>query len=185
MDETWTSLLKAVRAEEPGAIDRLVVLTYAELRQLAHLRLRGNQPLTALDTTSLVHECYLKLVNVGSLQAVDRAHFLGYAARAMRSIMVDFARQRAAERRGGSNRPVTLQTDGDYTGDRDAEVLLRVNEALDALGHLEPRLVQVVELKFFAGLTFEEIATALNVNERTARRDWDKARLLLHRELEP
>jgi RNA polymerase sigma factor (TIGR02999 family) len=179
-----TQLLEAARNGAPGALDRVVALTYRELRSIAHQRLRGAKAITLLDTTSLVNECYLRLVNVGELRPQSRAHFLGYAAHAMRSIVIDLVRQRQALRRDGASANVTLESVADpaSSGEQD---LLRIDEALEELGRLEPRLVTVVEMKFFGGLTAEEIAAALGVTERTVRRDWQKARLLLHRELEP
>lgn len=178
-----TELLAAVRAGAPGAVDAVVAATYRELRLLAHQRLARAQTLTLLDTTALVHECYLRLLKLGELQAQDRAHFLGYAGRAMRSIIIDFARQRAAQRRGGGARAETLDADLPDEQAAQAAELVRISEALDELGRLDERLVRVVELKYFVGLSNEEIAVALDVNERTVRRDWDKARALLYREL--
>jgi RNA polymerase sigma factor (TIGR02999 family) len=179
-----TLLLAAVRAGEPAAVDRLVAATYRELHSIAHQRLSRTPTLTLLDTTALVHECYLKLVNLGELQATDRSHFMGYAARAMRSIVVDMVRRRMAERRGGGERNLTLGTDiGESLAE--SEQVLRVDGALEELAKLDQRLVEVVELRYFAGLTNEEIAETLGVNERTVRRAWDKARMLLHRELLP
>jgi RNA polymerase sigma factor (TIGR02999 family) len=180
-----TELLEAARNGESGAIDRVVTLTYRELRALAHQRLRGAGAITHLDTTSLVNECYLRLVKVGELKAESRAHFIAYAAHVMRSIVVDLVRKRRAQRRGGDLAPVTLDTalpDPASTGE---DLLLRLDAALEELARLDERLVKVVEMRYFAGLTSEEIASALGVTERTVRRDWQKARLLLHRELAP
>jgi RNA polymerase sigma factor (TIGR02999 family) len=179
-----TGLLAAVRAGEPGAVDGVVAITYRELRALAHQRLARAPTITLLDTTSLVHECYLRLVKVGELQTDDRGHFMAYAARAMRSVIVDFARQRAAQRRGGNEVHVTLDPEIADDGAEGAAELLRIGAALDELAGLDERLAQVVELKYFAGLTNEEVAAALGVNERTVRRDWDKARALLYQALQ-
>ena len=179
-----TRLLAAVRAGEAGAVDGLVALTYRELHTLAHQRLRRSQAITLLDTTSLVHECYLRLVKVGDLQSTERGQFIAYAARAMRSIIIDFARQRAAQRRGGGNDKVTLDPELSDQGAADAQELVRIADALDQIGRLDQRLVQVVELKYFAGLSNEEIAATLQVNERTVRRDWEKARALLYLHLQ-
>ena len=179
-----TRLLADVRAGAPGAIDRAVAATYRELHALAHARLARGPKLTLLDTTALVHECYLRLVKLGELRTEDRAHFMGYAARAMRSIIVDFARQRAAQRRGGADLHVTLDPEVVDAGAAEAAELLRVGAALDELAKLDERLVRVVELKYFAGFTNEQVAEALGLNERTVRRDWDKARALLYQELE-
>ena len=179
----FTRLLEAARNGQSGAVDQIVALTYQELRTLAHQRLRRAPKITLLDTGALVNECYLRLVKVGELNASDRAHFLGYAGRVMRSIVVDFARERLAQRRGGNALHVTVGTDIPDPASAAEEEVLRVDDALQELARLDARLVQVVELKYFAGLSSEEIAAALDVAERTVRRDWQKARVLLHEEL--
>lgn len=178
-----TRLLAAARSGEPGAVAGLVALTYRELHALAHRRLTRSQTITLLDTTSLVHECYLRLLKVGELQTEDRGHFMAYAARAMRSIIVDFARQRAAQRRGGADPHVTLDPELADDGAAGAAEVLRIGAALDELAKLDERLVRVVELKYFAGFTNAQVAEVLGVNERTVRRDWEKARALLYQEL--
>ena len=147
-----TLLLAAVRAGEPGAVDRVVAMTYRELHSLAHQRLSRSPSITLLDTTSLVHECYLRLVKLGELQASDRVHFMGYAACTMRSIVVDLLRRKMAERRGGSDRHITLGTDIGEDG-AEAEQILRVDAALRELAKLEKRLADVVEPKYIAGNT--------------------------------
>jgi RNA polymerase sigma factor (TIGR02999 family) len=132
-----------------------------------------------LETAALVHECYLKFAEAGRLTVNDRAHFLAYTARAMRSIIVDFARGRLRERRGGDAVHQTLNTeliDGLPTGD---DQIVQVHEALEELARRDPRLVQVIEMRYFVGLSEKEIADALALTERTVRRDWEKARLLL------
>jgi RNA polymerase sigma factor (TIGR02999 family) len=174
-----TGLLAAVRAGDRGAVDGLVAATYRELHALARQRLARASTITLLDTTALVHECYLRLLKVGELAATDRSHFLNYAARAMRSIIVDFARQRLAERRGGDALAVTLDSQVEDPGAASAAEVVRLSEALDELERIDPRLARVVELKYFVGLGHDEIAAALEVNERTVRRDWDKARAIL------
>ncbi|MBS0367161.1 MAG: sigma-70 family RNA polymerase sigma factor [Proteobacteria bacterium] len=181
--ETLPQLLAAVRRNEPGAVDRLFEATYAQLRSLAHQRLRRSAPVTNLDTTVLVHECYLRVVRVPGFTAEDRALFLGYAARAMRSIVVDLLRQRGAGRRGGDQIKVSLSPELEPVPTQGAEHVMRLNDALDELERLDGRLARVVEMKYFAGMTFEEIAGAMGVAERTARRDWEKARVLLHASL--
>jgi RNA polymerase sigma factor (TIGR02999 family) len=180
-----TRLLAAARAGEPSAVDGLVALTYRELHALAHQRLARAPAITLLDTTSLVHECYLRLLKVGELQTADRSHFMAYAARAMRSIIVDFARQRSAQRRGGADPHVTLDAEIPDAGAAAAAEVLRIGAALDELARLDERLVRVVELKYFAGLTNEQVAEVLEITERTVRRDWEKARALLYQELKP
>jgi RNA polymerase sigma factor (TIGR02999 family) len=176
-----TALLAAVRAGQPGAVDALVALTYKEIHDLAHRRLRQNAAITLLDTTSLVHECYLRLVQLGEIQVADRTHFIAYAARAMRSIVIDLARRRRAERHGGGVPDLTVDTN--VSDGQNAEEVIRVDEALVELATIDTRLAELVELKYFGGLTHEEIAQLQGVNERTVRRDWEKARLFLHREL--
>lgn len=174
-----THLLAALRSGESGAIDEVFALTYRELHEMAHQRLHRSNRVTSLDTTSLVHECYLRLVRLGQLQTRDRAHFLGYAARVMRSIVVDFVRQRLAKRRGGDELRVTLGTDIRDSTIVSEEQIMQVDEALEELATLDPRLVQVVEMRYFAGFTVEQIAQSRGVTTRTIRRDWEKARLLL------
>ena len=172
-----TRQLEAARGGDEGALGHVFEITYQELRSLAHAKLQRSGKLTVLDTTALVHECYLRLTQVGHLEVSDRAHFLCYAARAMRSIAVDHARRRGALRRGGADRTAADEQAQPAPGAEDEVV--RVSEALEELSTLDRRLVQVVELKYFAGLSAEEIATLLGVTERTVRRDWEKARALL------
>lgn len=153
---------------------------YAQLRRMAHARLRDSGGVTVLDTTALVHESWLKL-SQGNAQFPDRPSFLGYAGKAMRSIIVDLIRQRASERRGGQAVHLTLTSGGAAalpSSDEGAHVL-RVHEALEELERLDPRMARVVEMKYFAGMTEPEIAEALGVSDRTVRRDWDQARLIL------
>ena len=152
---------------------------YQELHQLAHSRLRKNEPITLLDTTSLVHETYLRVSKAGRLDIADRARFLAYAGHVMRSIIVDFVRQRRAERRGGDQGRAALDTDAVDSVRSPEDEIMRVNEALDELAKVDERLVKIVEMRYFAGLTDDDIANALGINERTVRRDWQKARLLL------
>ena len=179
-----TRLLQAMRSGDGEAVDQVFALTYRELHELAHRRLKRSVPLTVLDTTVLVHECYLRLVRLGQLNARDRTHFLAYAARVMRSIIVDHIRQRLAQRRGGAELHVTLATDVPDGASVSEEQVIQLDEALQELARLDERLVQVVEMRYFAGLTVEEIAESLGVTSRTIRRDWEKARLLLFAELQ-
>lgn len=179
-----TELLRAMRVGEKTAMNRLFALTYEQLRDIAHQRLRQSQGDGLLNTTALVHECFLRFSKIGSLSLDDRAHFLGYAGRVMRSVVIDFARERLSQRRGSGALFVTLRTDIPEEGAASAERLLRVDTVLQQLGEAHPRLVQVVELKYFAGFTLEEIADLLDIAPRTVRRDWDRARLLLLAALE-
>jgi RNA polymerase sigma factor (TIGR02999 family) len=179
-----TQLLEAVRAGDSGAMDEVFTLTYRELHDMAHQRLHRSNRMTSLDTTALVHECYLRLVRLGQLQTQDRSHFLGYAARVMRSIVVDFVRQRLAKRRGGDELRVTLGTDIRDSTSVSEDQIMQVDDALQELAVLDPRLVEVVEMRYFAGFTVEQIAETRGVTTRTIRRDWEKARLLLYAALQ-
>lgn len=176
-----TVLIQRAQGGDRGALDALFDALYPELRRIAHARLTRNLRDTLLDTTALVHECYVKFSQAQRLGPSDRAHFLAYAATAMRSIIVDFARAKAAERRGGDAPHVTLNTAlADGLGDRHGEdEIVRVHEALDELAKLDARLAQVVEMRYFGGMTDVEVGEALGITDRTVRRDWDKARLLL------
>jgi RNA polymerase sigma factor (TIGR02999 family) len=164
---------------DEGSTEELFSRLYQELRHLAHSRLRKNEPVTLLDTTSLVHETYLRVVKAGRLDLSGRPQFLAYAAHVMRSIVVDFVRERHAERRGGDQPHLTLDTGAAESVRSPENEIIRVSDALDELAKLDERLVKVVEMRYFAGLTDEDIALALCVNERTVRRDWQKARMFL------
>ncbi len=179
-----TDLLQAARGGDQRALGEAFAITYNELRDLAHWRLRKSQSGGALETTALVHECYLRLANVGRIGLDDRAHFLGYAARVMRSVVIDFARGHLAERRGGGAEFVTVHTGIPDHEAANATDLLRIEEALAVLGRTDERLVSVVEMKYFAGFSIDEIAENLGIAERTVRRDWERARLLLMAVLE-
>jgi RNA polymerase sigma factor (TIGR02999 family) len=177
-----TLLLRRVQAGEPGARDALFAEAYTDLRVLARARLRDGGRGT-LDTTALVHECYLRLQPDGRLLPEDRRAFFAYAARTMRSVIIDAVRERLAERRGGELDRLTLDTElgaalPDPAHAPSAEVL-KVHDALEALAQTEPRLVQMVELRYFGGFVETEIADILGQSERTVRRDWLKARALL------
>ena len=174
-----TELIEQANAGDTAARDQLFQALYGELRRIARARQSPHQRPTLLDTTSLVNECYLKLASLDQLAATTRKHFLAYAATTMRSIIVDYARARLAERRGGDADHVPLNTEVIEGVPAGEDEVLRVHEALEGLAKLEPRLAQVVEMRYFGGLTDEEIAVALDVADRTVRRDWEKARLLL------
>lgn len=176
-------LLADLRAGGRESLDRVLPLVYAELRAIAHRQLAAREPGATLQTTGLVHEAYLKLVDQTRAGWNDRAHFLAVASLAMRHVLVDRARARLTHKRGGALRRVSLDDDG-VAGDDQPEAVLQLHEALERLAAHEPRLAQVVEMRFFGGLTEEEIAAALGVTVRTVRRDWTKARVLLRRALE-
>ena len=174
-----TGIIDGVERGDGNARDVLFAAAYQELRKLARHRLRGGRRDTVLDTTSLVHESYLRLTAAGRVCAEDRVHFLRYAGCAMRSVIVDLVRQRQSSRRGGAVDRITLTTRagaGVNTGERQ---ILRVHEAISELTRYDARMAQVVEMRYFGGLTETEIAEALEVTDRTVRRDWEKARLWL------
>ena len=178
-----TSLLLAAKNDDPQAMNRLFEVLYDDLRLMARAKLRRSAPMTVLDTTALVHESYLRFLRTGDLRVEDRPHFLAYAARVMRSIVVDLIRSRLADRHGGNALHVTLNTDiSDSASVREDEVIM-VNDALDELATIDPRLVKVVEMRYFAGMREDEIAESLGVSVRTVERDWEKARLFLYRAL--
>lgn len=178
-DGDLTDLIRRAQSGESAALRGVFEATYPELRAMARARLRRSSPDTLLDTTSLVHEAFLRFSGANRLRIEDREHFLKYASHAMRSVIVDFVRERFAQRRGGDAVHVTLNTAiGDGLASGEAEIL-KVHEALEELAQHDARLVQVVEMRYFAGMSEIEIAAVLGVNHRTVRRDWQKARLLL------
>ncbi len=164
------------------SVDSKFKAHYAELRRLAHVRLHRDGGGFALETTALVNECYLKLHSIESLAAAERTHFMAYASRAMRSVIVDLVREQLALRRGGDVEMVTLNTAiADNTPDsgHDKFDVLEIHEALNKLEEIEPRLARVVELRYFGGLNFDEMAEVMQITTRTIHRDWDKAKLVL------
>ena len=174
-----SDLIRSVNAGEAGAQERLFAAAYDELRQLARARLRGGGRNTMLDTTALVHESYLRFIQGGRLRSEDRRAFFAYASRVMRSVIIDTVRERQAERRGGDLQRLTLDTELQDKLPASENELLRVHEALETLAESEPRLARVVEMRYFGGYAEAEIAEALELTERTVRRDWEKARMLL------
>ena len=176
-----TELLDDLRAGRREALDRILPLVYHELRRTARREL-AVRPSDTLFTTALVHELYLKFSRSPNANWRNRAHFLRAAAVAMRHILVDRARRRTAEKRGGPHRTITLD-DGLTAADDQAEMLLELHEALDHLATLDERLARVVECRFFGGMTEDETAEALGIGVRTAKRDWAKARSWLYAEL--
>jgi RNA polymerase sigma factor (TIGR02999 family) len=174
-----SDLIRRVNENDPGARDELFASAYGELRRLARVRLHDGGRNTFLDTTTLVHESYLRFLKSGQLHADDRRAFFAYASRVMRSVIIDSARERQAERNGGNLRRQTLDTNLIDTLPAAEDELLQVHAALDVLAQAEPRMAKVVEMRYFCGYTEAEIAEALELTERTVRRDWEKARLLL------
>jgi RNA polymerase sigma factor (TIGR02999 family) len=166
-------------AVTPDGVNTLYDAAYQDLRKLAHARLRDGGRNTLLDTTMLVHESYMRLSRNSELAFPDRARFLVYAGQAMRSIIVDLVRQRLSERRGGGAVHVTLSTQAPDAKAAGEDDILRVNEALNQLAQVDERMANVVQMRYFAGLTEAEMAEALGVTDRTIRRDWEQARLFL------
>jgi RNA polymerase sigma factor (TIGR02999 family) len=165
-----------------GAPPELSAQAYRQLRVIARSRLRDGGRETLLDTTALVHEAYLRIVGNATgagIAAAQQPSFLAYASRTMRSVIVDFARRRQAERHGGDVFIVTLTGTLGEKHPAGADDIVRVHDALQALAKVDARLAQVVEMRYFGGLSEPEIALALAISERTVRRDWEKARLLL------
>lgn len=181
-----TELLRRARDGDAAALDRVFPLVLEELRAVAAARLRGEAAGHTLQPTALVNEAYLKLAASPGVDWRDRVHFLAVAARAMRQVLVDRARRRNADKRGGGARPTTLS--GRFLAGAgegpSAEEILALDRALDELGRIQPRLRQVVELRYFGGLTDAEIGEALGVTRRTVQRDWTRARAWLHAALE-
>ena len=177
-----TELLHAYGRGDRGAFDRLVPLVYDDLRRIARRQMRGSRRGETLDTTGLVHEVYLKMVDQSKISLNDRSHFLAVSARAMRQVVISYARKRSAAKRGGGDMPVTLD-EGQIAIDRQAEQLLALDEALDRLAARDERLARVVECRVFAGLSEQEPADVLGVSVRTAQRDWLRARAWLREEL--
>jgi RNA polymerase sigma factor (TIGR02999 family) len=172
-----TQLLVSARLGDTGAIDRLFVTLYRELHRLARAKLRKHRTINGLDTTTVLHESYVRLSRLSSLNVEDRNHFFTYAARVMRSVIVDMVRNAQAERRGGGQMHVTLSTEVANSVAEDD--VLDIHRALDELEAVEPRLVRVVEARFFGGLTEIETAEALGISDRTVRRDWEKAKIMI------
>lgn len=176
-----TLLLKAANEGDQPALNRVVALLYVDLKQLAHRCRRGSAP---LDTTSLVNECYLRFLNAGSLAVNDRSHFFNLAARIMRQLLCDHARERLTEKRGGDAQHVEI-LESDLVERSEAERLLTIDQALETLADARPNEARVVECRFFAGLTEEETAEALERSVRSVQRDWHSAREWLAQKLEP
>ena len=177
LDSRLDELVQSAEQGDAGAREQLFAVLYRELHRLAQRELRRGAYLT-MSPTTLLHETYLNLAERRNVSFPDRARFLAYAARAMRGLLIDYVRSRRAQKRGGAFEITSLPTE---VPDAQAQVddLQGIGEAVDALGAIEPRLAQIVDLKFFCGFSFAEVAELLGTSERTAQRDWDKARILL------
>ena len=178
-----TQVLLQHDLSETARFERLLPLVYEDLRRMARRHLRGERPGHTLSTTDLVHESYLNLVDRSRGSWNDRAHFFAVAARAMRHVLIDYARKRNAQKRGGGRDRVPLDPRM-VSIDEDAADLLALDEALTALADHDARLVKVVECRFFGGLTVDETASALDVSKRTVERDWTRAKAYLQHMLQ-
>lgn len=180
----FTVLLRELNAgiASADAINGLFTAAYQELRSLARQRLSRSQPITTLETTVLVHEAYLHFVRAGKLEIADRRNFMAYAATVMRNVVIDTIREKNAERRGSNANVITLNTEiGDTVGRE--EDMLRLDDALNSLEKVDPELVRIVEMRYFAGFSVDEVAEALGKSPRTIFREWEKARMVLLAEL--
>ncbi len=180
--EAITELLQAAEGGDHAALDQLFGLVYAELRKLARRQLQVTPVQATLSTTALVHEAYLKLSGDARWSTRDRSHFFALAARAMRHILIDHARRRTRHKRGGSEAPISLD-DAQVPVHERGEELLALDEALERLAAVDPELARLVEWRFFAGLSVEEIAGILEVSDRTVKRQWRTARAFLYQQL--
>jgi RNA polymerase sigma factor (TIGR02999 family) len=179
MTADTTQLLRAARGGDRAAFDLLFSRVYDELRRIAHQRLSRYRPGETLDTTGLVHEAYLKLVDPTVAGAQDRAHFLALASRAMRFIVIDHARARQVQKRGGGEADLPLD-EVQIAAEEPAAELLALDRALEQLSALDERQSKLVEYRFFGGLTYEEIAEVTGLSVRTVKRDWVRARTWLY-----
>jgi RNA polymerase sigma factor (TIGR02999 family) len=178
-----TRALAACYQGDRQALEQVVSRLYDDLRLIARRQLRRSRPGETLDTTGLVHEAYLKLAGHERLDCHDREHFLAVVARAMRQIVVDYARKRQRDKRGGDLARVPLDDDLAATVQQSTEALLTLDAALARLAAIDDRLIRLVECRFFAGLTEEETAAALGISRRTVQRDWVRARAWLRVEI--
>lgn len=182
-EDDATGLLLALRDGDRGALDRLMPQVYEELHRIAHHQLARRGGGGTLRTTGLVHDVYIKLVDQARVEVDDRAHFMALAAQAMRHIVIDEARKRRSQKRGGGWRRITLEDA--VLGSEDEEVdVFEVDQALTRLAGFDQRLCRIVECRFFAGMTIEETAIALGVSPRTVDRAWRKAKAWLSREID-
>jgi RNA polymerase sigma factor (TIGR02999 family) len=179
-----TRLLQGWRGGDRKALDALLPVVYKELQRLAHFQLRKERPDHTLQSAALVNEAYLRLVGLNAPQWEGRSHFFAIAAQQMRQILVDYARRHRAGKRGGAAETLSLDDTGlsEPGKSRDVDVVA-LDDALTALAQIDPRKAQVVELRFFGGLNFDETAEVLKVSAVTVARDWSTARAWLHREM--
>ena len=182
-DGSVTQLLRRYNQGDKAAAAEVIPLLYEDLRRLAHQRLRSERPGHTLSTTALVNECYLRLVQNRQLAAEDRNDFLAIASQTMRRVLVDYARGRSRQKRGGGQPQVPLEEVESFLSDREAEEVLALDSALDKLGQADARAARVVELRFFGGLSLDETAEVLEVSVKTVQRTWVAARAWLRKEI--
>lgn len=182
MQDRIDELIRRADREDRQAADALFSLLYNELHALAENTLRHGSGAVTLGATTLLHEAYLSIAGRAGLDFPDRARFLAYASRAMRGLVIDHARRHRAQKRG-RHLELTLGDEHPAVGDSSADELVALGDALERLGELEPALAELVDMHFFCGFTFAEVAAFRGVSERTVQRDWRKARLLLHHAL--
>jgi RNA polymerase sigma factor (TIGR02999 family) len=177
-----TQLLIQLKSGKRGIYDRIYPLVYDKLRQLASRHINREKDHT-LSKTELVHEAYLKMIDQTKVDYTDRNHFLAIASRCMRQILIDYARKKHAQKRGGAKKDLTYIDEIFNSTQQKTKELLEIDEALDRLSELNERLSQIVEMRFFGGMTIENTAKALDISESTVKRDWMKARGWLYKEL--
>lgn len=177
--QTVTQILRASRSGSRPAVDRLFALLYDELRGVAHRQLDAGARGVTLNTTALINEAYLRMVDQTQASWEDRAHFFAYASSTMRTVVVDYARRRGAKKRGGDMQRLSFE-DRDLPVEDQAEMIVAVDDALTRLAQVSERLCRIVECRFFGGMSVDETATALAVSDRTVRRDWIKAKAWLY-----
>jgi RNA polymerase sigma factor (TIGR02999 family) len=182
VDSSIPQLMGAAERGDVAAADALFSVLYAELHRLARRELARPGAAVSLGATTLLHEAYLDMSARDGPSFPDRARFMGYAARVMRGLIIDHARERHAQKRGGLFEMTSLDTDA-MENAVDHRELAQISEVLDELGKVEPVLAEIVDLKFFCGFSFAEIAAMRNVSERTVQRNWEKARIYLHRKI--
>jgi RNA polymerase sigma factor (TIGR02999 family) len=182
-EDTVAELLAAVDRGEAGALDQLVAAIYPELKRLAHFQLAGERRGHSLNTTAIVHEAFVRLVS-GNSKWTDRRHFLRAASTVMRHLLVDHARKRRAGKRGAGVAPVTLE-DERFSSEDDSMAVLTLDRAIRDIAEIDPRLEQIIECRYFAGLSVADTAEALGMAVRTVERDWQRARGYLLKAMEP
>ena len=183
MSHSLTHYLDQMKDGDSAALDQVVHILYGELRSLARARLNAERAEHTLSATALVNEAYLKLAAHDQISVGNRTQFMAVAATTMRRVLVDYARSRKRKKRGGGETPIPLEEAEPFLSEVEADEVIALDEALSRLAKQNPRAAEVVEQRFYAGLTLDEIAELLGVTERTVRRDWVVARAWLRKEV--